>query len=182
MSNKKKRKTNTIKIPYEFADTILDSGLQREFAFWLKLKTLHKHTIIYTGYSCLLKIVFSHNGGAGRSVIIRQHHGWGGGSRTRGANITKYERDIGKWDADIFLYGHVHQKQFDRVPRLGMRGLKLIARHQLMVLCGSYLKTYSETEDPTYAEIKGFPPVEIGGVTIKIKPDSNRWVHLSAEL
>ena len=142
-----------------------------------------KHKIQYLGYSCLVRLVFElKQGGAVRTIIIRQHHGWGGGSRTRGANITKYERDIGKWDADIFLYGHVHQKQFDRTPRLGLRGLLLVSRPQLMVICGSYLKTYSTDANPTYSEVKGFPPNEIGGVTIQMKPDSHRWIDLSAVL
>lgn len=135
----------------------------------------------YLGYSCLIRLLLTDNGGRGRSVIIRMHHGWGGGSRTRGANITKFERDIGKWDADIFLYGHVHQKQFDRMPRLGLSGDKLIARHQLLGICGTYLKTYSDTPDPSYSEIAGFPPVEIGGIVINIKPLS-RGYDLWAEM
>jgi len=147
-----------------------------------EMLSTEKHKLKYLGYSCLVKLKFATKNGIGRSIVIRQHHGWGGGSRTRGANITKYERDIGKWIADIFLYGHVHVKQFDRTPRLSMVGTKLVAHPQLMVLCGTYLKTYSADENPTYSEIKGFPPTEIGGVTISITPKSHEWVELSAEL
>lgn len=124
----------------------------------------------FLGYSCFFRVRMSENGGRCRQVVIKQHHGWGGGSRTRGANITKYERDLGKWDADIFLYGHVHQKQYDRMPRLGISGMTLVSRPQLMAICGTFLKTLSDTSDPTYSELKGFPPTEIGGITIKIKP------------
>ncbi len=141
-----------------------------------------EHQVKYLGYSCLIKLILSENGGRIRSIVVRQHHGWGGASRTRGANITKYERDIGKWDADIFLYGHVHQLQFDRTPRLGMSGKKLTARPQLMVICGTYQKTYSEDENATFSEEKGFPPVEIGSATIHITPKSHGWVDLSVEL
>jgi hypothetical protein len=124
----------------------------------------------FLGYSCLFQLKMRDNGGRGRMVTIRLHHGWGGGSRTRGANITKFERDMGKWDADIFLYGHVHQKQFDRMPRLGLSGSKLISKPQLLAICGTYLKTYSDTCDPSWAETRGFPPVEMGGIVINIKP------------
>lgn len=139
-----------------------------------------KHKILYLGYSCLLKLIFTNNGAGARSVIIRQHHGWGGGSRTRGADITKYERDMGKWIADIFLFGHVHKKQVDRLPRLAMRGTKLVARPQLLVLCGTYKKSYTTNSITTWEETKGYPPSEIGCVTIFIKPDSHKWVKLSA--
>jgi len=140
----------------------------------------------FLGFSCLVRLILEKEGGGGiRTLVIREHHGWGGGSRTRGANITKYERDIGKWDADIFLYGHVHQKQYDRVPRLGIGGqrgaVKLMSRPTIMCICGTYLKTFSETADPTYSEAKGFPPAEIGGITIKIKP-TNLSYKLWAEL
>ena len=138
------------------------------------------YTVKYLGYSCLVKLIFHENNGRGRSVVIREHHGWGGGSRTRGADITKYEKDMGKWDADIYLYGHVHKKQTDKMPRLGMAGKTLIAKPQLLCICGTFEKTYSNTTDPTYAETKGFPPTEIGGVTINIKPLSHGWVDLSA--
>ena len=105
-----------------------------------------------------------------RTVIIRWHHGWGGGSRTQGADLTKYSKDTMHWDADIFLYGHVHRKQSDRVPRLGLSGDTLISKPKLIGICGTFLKTYSKTADTTYSELKGYPPVEIGGIKVNIKP------------
>lgn len=135
----------------------------------------------YLGYSCLYRLNLRMNDGHGRSVVIRQHHGWGGGSRTRGGSITVFERDLGHWDADIYLYGHVHKKQFDRTERLGLSGTTLIAKPMLMCICGTYLKTFSNTADASYSEIKGYPPVEIGGLTICIKPNSRRydlWVEM----
>ena len=73
------------------------------------------------GYSGLFKLVFSHRaGGRGRAVIVKYHHGWGGGSRTQGADLTKFSKDMAYWDADLYLYGHVHRKQTDEVPRLGL--------------------------------------------------------------
>jgi hypothetical protein len=40
-------------------------------------------------------------------------------------------------------------------------------------LTGTFLKTYSDTTDPTYAEVKGYPPVEIGGLVLNLKPTSS---------
>ncbi len=132
----------------------------------------------FLGYSWLLRL----RCGIGerfervRTVVIRGHHGWGGGSRTQGADLTKYARDISYWDADVFCYGHVHKKQSDRISRLGMAGEKLISKPKLLVVCGTFLKTFGPNEDPTYSEVKGYPPTEIGGVTINIRPTGD-WVR-----
>jgi len=135
----------------------------------------------FLGYSWLMELTLSEGGSRGRSVKIRGHHGFGGGSRTQGADLTKYAREASNWDADIFLYGHVHRKQADRIPRLGNVGPKLISKPKLIAITGTFLRTYSKTTDPTYSECKGYPPTEIGGVTINIKPDSS-WVKYWADL
>uniref|UniRef100_A0A6M3Y335 Calcineurin-like phosphoesterase n=1 Tax=viral metagenome TaxID=1070528 RepID=A0A6M3Y335_9ZZZZ len=131
----------------------------------------------FLSYSSLLKLSFSENNARGRTVIVRTHHGWGGGSRTMGADLTKYSRDVGCWEADIFLYGHVHKKQNDRVPRLGLSGLQLISRPKIMVICGTYLKTFTKSDSPSYSEKEGYPPTEIGASLITIKPN-NKWVDI----
>ena len=133
----------------------------------------------FLGYSGLVKLRFTENGARGRTVVIRLHHGWGGGSRTQGADLTKYSKDLQFWDADLFLYGHVHRNQTDRVPRLGLVGMTLVAKPKLMCICGTFLKTLTDGTDPTYSEIKGYPPVDVGGVTIEITPN-NKWVKMRA--
>lgn len=130
----------------------------------------------YLGLSGLVRLSLTENKARGRSVIIRWHHGWGGGSRTQGADLTKYSKDTMYWDADIFLYGHVHRKQSDKVPRLGLCGNKLISKPKVIGICGTFLKTYSDTESSTYSELKGYPPVEIGGITVNIKPNFESFV------
>jgi predicted phosphodiesterase len=106
----------------------------------------------------------------GRLVVIRYHHGWGGGSRTRGADLTKFSHDMQYWDADIFLYGHVHRKNTDKVDRIGLVGEKLVPKPKILCICGTYLKTYLKGPQPTYSEVKGYPPVSVGSCTVQIKP------------
>jgi len=128
----------------------------------------------FLGFSGLIRLILTdRKGGRGRSVVIRLHHGWGGGSRTQGADLTKFSKDLMHWDADIFLYGHVHRKQTDQIPRLGLVGSKLVSKPKTMCICGTYLKTYSNDANPSYSEIKGYPPTEIGGVVVTIKPTSS---------
>ena len=131
----------------------------------------------FLGYSGLIKLVLSENGSRTRTVVIRYHHGWGGGSRTQGADLTKFSKDLAYWDADIFLFGHVHRRQSDVVPRLGLSGMKLISKPKVMLICGTYLKTYSDGTDPTYSEKMGYPPVETGGLSFTIQPQQ-RWVKI----
>jgi hypothetical protein len=131
------------------------------------------------GFSGLFRLILTENGSRGRKVIIRYHHGWGGGSRTIGADLTKFSKDMSYWDADIFLYGHVHRKQTDSLPRLGLVGDKLVAKPQILAICGTFLKTYTDDVQPTYSEVKGYPPITTGGVVISIKP-TGKWVDLKA--
>jgi UDP-2,3-diacylglucosamine pyrophosphatase LpxH len=132
----------------------------------------------YLGYSFLLRIIMTENGARGRTVMIRCHHGWGGGSRTQGCDLTKYSKDMAFFDADLFLYGHVHRLQQDTVPRLSISGDRLISRPKHIVICGTFLKTYSDSTDCTYAEAAGYPPTSLGGATISLKPN-NSWVDIS---
>lgn len=134
----------------------------------------------YAGYSYLLKIILSEDGARSRSVVIMCHHGWGGGSRTEGADITKYAKQVKNFKADCFLFGHVHKCQSHRIPRLEHGGDKLRDRDIWIGLCGTFLKTYTDSTDPTYSEIKGYPPVPIGGITLNIKPN-HKWVKMWIE-
>lgn len=135
----------------------------------------------FIGYSSLIRLSLRAKDGAGRSVICRIHHGWGGGSRTQGADLTKYSKDVANWDADVFMYGHVHRRQSDKVPRLGMCGDKLISKPKVLMICGTYLKTFTKTPDPSYSEKEGYPPCEIGFMKLKIKPKTGNWVNMWVE-
>jgi hypothetical protein len=139
----------------------------------------------YLGMSWLVRLSFREPEGRGRQIIIHGHHGWGGSSRTAGGEITKYSKDLQFWDADLFLYGHGHHRKYDEVPRLSLKGDKLIARPKVLVLCGTFLRTLSDNATPSYSEREGYPPVPIGGVDIYLKPDRTGvkvWTEISAQI
>ena len=135
----------------------------------------------HLGYSFLMKMFFRESDGRGRSVVIRAHHGWGGGSRTQGGEITKYSKDMANYEADIFLYGHGHKLQSNRTVKFGVSGKKIVSKPQYLFLCGSFLKSFSLTTDATYAEVAGYPPIEVGGINISIKPDS-KWLKIESDV
>jgi len=136
---------------------------------------------VHLGYSWFVKLVFSEDNSRTRSVVLYGHHGYGGGSRTAGGEITKYDKTRKDYDADIYLFGHGHRLQSSRSVQIGMRGKGLYSKPKYVVLCGSFLKTLSETTDATYSEVAGYPPIEVGGATITIKPD-NQWVEVSSDV
>jgi len=162
-------------------DTILTKCGTNPIKRLCAMLSTKEHDVKYLGYSCLIKLCMRTDKGIGRSLDIRAHHGWGGGTRTQGGSITKYSNDIKYWYADIFLFGHDHRRQFDEVPRLALSGKKLVARPQLICLCGSYKKSYSVDGSVTYEEKGGFPPTHIGGINILIKPDMHKGIIYKAE-
>ena len=131
----------------------------------------------YLGYSWFIRFILHEDGSRARTIRIRGHHGYGGGGRTEGGEITKYWREANEWEADVFLYGHTHHLKADHKDRMAVAGNTLIARPKHLALCGTYLRTFSETTDSTYSEEAGYKPSSIGGVTVHIQPDSS-WAKV----
>jgi predicted phosphodiesterase len=135
--------------------------------------------IPYGGYTYFLTLRFRENDGRGRTVTIKASHGWGGGSRTEGADMTKFCRDAGRYDSDVFLYGHTHKLQYYSIPVIGSDGKKLVARNRLVAICGTWLKTLSSGTDSTYSERSGYAPCHIGSPTINIELKMATNIHAS---
>ena len=133
------------------------------------------------GYSGFVRLRFREKAGRGRTVMIYHHHGFGGGSRTEGADITKFARHASHFDADIYLYGHVHKLDSHPVTRMAAVGDKWIAKPRHVIICGTYLRTLSKVADPTYAEMRGYTPTTIGGAICNIKPDPDYWVKIKID-
>lgn len=133
----------------------------------------------YGGYTYFLTLRFREADGRGKTITIKAAHGWGGGSRTEGADMTKFCRDAGRYDADVFCYGHTHKHQFYSIPMIGTNGSKLVARDRLVVICGTWLKTLSPGTDTTYSERAGFPPVKIGAPVINIELKNQQNIYVS---
>lgn len=135
--------------------------------------------ILHMGYSWLLQLRFREGEGRGRSMVIRGHHGWGGGSRTEGADVTKFAHDVKFWQADLFLYGHVHKFKLNDIEEgriIGDKDWKTYKKR--MVVCGTYQKTYSNGISATYAEKKGYPPTTLKHPIIYLSPDRTHGVNI----
>jgi hypothetical protein len=111
----------------------------------------------------------------GRSIDIWAHHGHGSGGRTRGGSLTKYDKVRKDIEASIFLFGHDHKLLTDMPTILYHAGDKVGEKNQVLALCGTYLRTFSDDTNPTYSERAGYPPTRIGHPTIEITPNSEAY-------
>jgi hypothetical protein len=120
------------------------------------------------GYSAFIRLTLKKStGGVKRNCVVYAHHGHGAGRRT-GGSVNRLEDSIMKYDFDIGLSGHDHQKFGKRFVKLHIspHGKPKI-KHKPIIIArtGTFLKTAIEG-DTTYSEKAGYPPTDIGVVKI----------------
>lgn len=135
--------------------------------------------ILYMGYSWLLKLSFQENGARVRPLVIRGHHGWGNAGNSEGGDITKFSHDVKFWQAQLFLYGHVHKIKVNPMEEGIMVGdNKWRTIEKKMVVCGTFQKTYTNTTIATYAEKRGYHPASTTTPIIIAIPTDEDGVRL----
>jgi len=132
------------------------------------------------GHSFLMLLAMTHaTQKRVRSVTIFGHHGFGGGGRTEGGSITKYSRFTQYYDADIYITAHDHDCWTKKIARIGINAAgKIQHRDQMICNTGAFMKTLSSGRVPSWAETRGFPPRNLGGVVLDIKPENHGWVDI----
>jgi hypothetical protein len=133
------------------------------------------------GMSFLMKVLLKRNGLSERvrSFTIYGHHGFGGVSRTEGGGLTKYERVIKQFDADIYCFGHDHDTYRKTIPRLGVNTNGNVVDKTLTLLCcGTFKRSLSDNEIPTWEETKGFGPKNLGGMVVEVTIKTNSWLDI----
>jgi predicted phosphodiesterase len=136
----------------------------------------------YLGYSGYVHLTFTRRGrntnnGTSKSFLVYMHHG-SGSAATQGGAANKLTKLIQKFDADIYLQGHIHRPQIQPMTTLqyNAKTNTVEERKRILAFSGSYLKTYPVPSDPnhtvhsTYGERAQYDPVTVGPVTIMIKP------------
>lgn len=119
-----------------------------------------------------------------RSIRIYGHHGHGGGSRTAGGNLTKYAYFLSSYDADIYLAGHSHDLWVKKIARIGINeNGKMQHKNMVLANTGTFAKTLSDTDVPSWEETKGFPPRLLGGLVLELTPEPsgmgrNGWIEV----
>ena len=131
------------------------------------------------GHSFLLLLKLQDQNNHVRSVTIFGHHGFGGGGRTEGGSITKYSRFVHYYEADIYATAHDHDCWTKKIARIGVNQKgKVIHRDLILCNTGSFMKTLSEGTTPSWAETRGFPPRNLGGIVLDLYPLSHGWMDM----
>lgn len=130
------------------------------------------------GTSALVRIPFERLGRMACSTTIWCHHGQGGG-QTTGAILNKLERQIGNFEADIYLIGHYTKEVSERKSRVYLSsGTDPHLRHKTIYLSstGGFHRGYLEKNRTglvprgSYVEQGMFSPSTLGGPVFQLRP------------
>jgi len=133
------------------------------------------------GYSCFLVTRFHWYKGANthsrvRSLTWNLTHGISNGTgKTLGGYITSMGTDSTHYIADIHAFGHNHRLAgIDRV-KIGIDGnaKKIISKKEVVLNTGTFLKSFSDNSDTSYAERARYIPGELGYMELNVRMQKN---------
>uniref|UniRef100_A0A6M3KVK5 Hint domain-containing protein n=3 Tax=viral metagenome TaxID=1070528 RepID=A0A6M3KVK5_9ZZZZ len=126
------------------------------------------------GYSCFIELLLKPKGGtASYRYVIHAFHG-AGAAITEGARLMRLKKLIDNIDADVYFMGHLHSMTSYLPERLALKNHKIKNTHKIAVTTGSWLTSFTQGVTPSYAEVKGYPPSQIGCPCVTIYPDTGR--------
>ena len=110
------------------------------------------------------------------NVKIFATHGWGGGHYV-GGKVNKLVMLAKDFDADIYLFGHLHEKLCHNRDMITCSNTSenLVRKKKVYCLTGTFLNPY-KLGTVNYAEKKCYSPGNIGVVKIIIKPFRHEWL------
>ena len=121
------------------------------------------------GYSFLMYVGLRYKSYVRHSFKIYGHHGWGGGSRTLGGDMSKVGSKIAEYHANVYMFGHSHQPWTHPKPQLTVdKNGNVKVENKLAVNTGTFKRTLSDGPIPSYAEEHGYSPQYLGGRIIKV--------------
>jgi hypothetical protein len=140
---------------------------------------------LYSGYSAFLTLTFAErkNKRNRASLDVFAHHG-SGAAQTGGGKLGRLEKNMAITDAPLVLMGHVHEQLSYSNVRLskgrGKNKGKIVDKLQTGVVCGTYLRTYSQGHSG-YGERAGYRATPLGSPIITIIPRTMemtiRWLR-----
>ena len=127
------------------------------------------------GYSGFLVTRFEYKGGRNsrvRSLTWNLTHGISNGTgKTLGGYITSMGTDASHYLADIHCFGHNHRLAgIDRI-KIGVDtpGRKIISKKEVVLNTGTFLKSFADSTDVSYAERARYIPGELGYMELNVR-------------
>ena len=123
--------------------------------------------IIHQQYAGFVKFKFQsknkNSTGARTSYTMYRHHGMGGNAPVTMGVINTNRTQI-QIDADIYVYGHIHQKWLVYRTKMGITDMgKMKVKDQVHI----QLSTYKDSKESQWEVSKNFQPPSLGGAWIK---------------
>ena len=151
-----------------------EETIRRYYSFDVHTYICGRLGIYNMGYVAFSRLrLLSPNGKCYRTISCFTEHG-SGGSTTIAGNINRINRRRETIWANIIAMGHVHRKLSYETIALSLSGnnngnLHLMEHPTLMLITGSYLKTFAPPSYVNYSERMGYAGVPLGckGVCIR---------------
>ena len=122
--------------------------------------------------ACFIKFIFSRKGSTEKHSYLGFFTHGAGGAVTAGAKLTRLQRLMDNFDADIVACGHVHDILTYVRPYMTLDASnKIKQRVKVGAITGCYFKTYTQGVSSSYGEKKNYPPVTLGSPVFIINPD-----------
>ena len=122
------------------------------------------------GYSCFYRLMFD-RGGSVTTVTFHIEHG-SGGAQTEGGKAMRLYKSMCGFEADIYLMGHLHDVKILPISYLSMTlNGEIKEKSKVGCITGCWYATYTDADNPSYAEQKGYSPTNMGCPVIEITPD-----------
>ncbi len=115
-----------------------------------------------------------------KTLLINIFHG-SSGATTSGGAINTLIKDSNNIISDVYLRGHTHQLGFIQQARLHIPvdgKLDIVDKPQILVQCGSYLRSYAK-DITTYAEKKRYNPAILGSPEVQIFPKDKAHFNIN---
>lgn len=127
----------------------------------------------FLGYTAFIRIHMERTGKNGQTIDICSTHG-SSFARTPGGKINALMHFANGFDADIYTYGHTHDKYIHERPYYVLStNMVMVERKQVFALTGGFLKGYQEGT-VSYVERKNLEPLKTGIVKITVWPESKQ--------
>jgi hypothetical protein len=125
------------------------------------------------GYSCFIVLKFKRLHGSVSCFTCHFEHG-SGGAQTEGGLTMRLARSIGAFKGNIYGMGHLHTIKIDSIPLLAVtEELKIKSFPRVGAITGCWFRAYYDNNGyPSYAELKGHKPTNIGCPYYDLYPDS----------
>jgi hypothetical protein len=123
-------------------------------------------------YSCLMKFVFKRAKSNCHYILVGLFTHGAGCAVTAGAKLTRLQRLMDNFDADIYAHAHIHDILTYEKPYLTLDNNNTIQKKvKVGAMTGCWFRTYTQNVSSSYGERKNYPPVSLGCPVFVIHPD-----------